>query len=531
MRLLKVTPPKFAVGLFFCLFFLSPFSFAGDALITASSAEPSNLLPLFASDSASAQVSGLLFNGLVKYDKNLKLTGDLASSWEIEDGGLRIIFHLRKDVVWHDGAPFTADDVDFTFRKLTDPALPTPYGGDFEKVSELIIRDAHTVEVVYKEPFSPGLASWSMGMLPKHLLQNENLLTASFARKPVGTGPYRLKKWKNGEFLELSANEHYFEGSPGISRIVVRLIPDQATVFLELQTEAIDLSGLTPLQFQKQTDTAFFKERFRKFNLPSFGYTYIGYNLENPLFKDVRVRRAIGLAIDKSEIIQAVLLGRGRIATGPFLPGTWAYNETVKASEFDPERAKRLLAEAGWRDTDGDGILDKDGSKFYFTMLTNHGNDERKTACEIIQKRLEDVGIRMEIRVVEWRTFLKEFIDKRKFDAVLLAWQLSRDPDIFDIFHSSKTAEGQFNFISYRNPEADRLLEEGRRLFAEEERAKVYRRLHEILSEDEAYTFLYVPESLLALHERFEGAEPSPAGLLHDLVRWRVPDGRKKYDV
>ena len=518
----------FAAGGFFCLFFLSP-AFSEDALILGSGAEPSTLLPLFASDTASAQVSGLLFNGLVKYDKNLKLVGDLASDWEIKDEGLKIVFHLKKGVVWHDGAPFTAEDVEFTFQKLIDPALPTPYGGDFEKVDSLKVLDPYTVEVVYKEAFSPGLASWSMGILPKHLLQNENLLSSFFARNPIGTGPYSLKKWKSGEFLELAANERYFEGAPRISRIVVRIIPDPITAFLELQTEAIDLSGLTPLQFEKQTETTFFKERYRKYSLPSFGYTYIGYNLENPLFSDVLVRRAIGLAIDKHELIRAVLLGRGRVATGPFLPGTWAYNENVKESEFDPERARGLLKEAGWSDTDGDGILDKAGRKFTFTLLTNHGSDERKTACEIIQKRLRDVGILMEIRVVEWRTFLKEFIDKRKFDAVLLAWQLSRDPDIFDIFHSSKTAEGRFNFVSYRNAEVDNLLEEGRRLFAEEERAKVYRRLHEILSREEAYTFLYVPESLLALHGRFEGAEPSPAGLMHDLVHWRVPEGRRKY--
>lgn len=531
MRLLRSTPPRFAVGLFFCLISLSSNVSAGDALITSAGAEPSNLLPLFASDSASAQVSGLLYNGLVKYDKDLKLTGDLASDWEIKDGGLRIIFHLRKGVVWHDGAPFTAEDVDFTFRKLTDPALPTPYGGDFEKVSSLKVLDPHTVEVLYKEPFSPGLASWVMGILPKHALQNEDLMSTPFARAPIGTGPYRLKKWKSGEYLELKANDRYFEGAPGIARIVVRVIPDQATAFLELQTETIDLSGLTPLQFEKQTDTVFFKRHYRKFSLPSFGYTYLGYNLENPFFSDVRTRRAIGLAIDKREIIQAVLLGKGRVATGPFLPRTWAYNEDVKASAFDPERARRLLSEAGWRDTDGDGILDREGLKFSFMLLTNHGTDERKTACEIIQKRLKDVGVRVEIRVVEWRTFLKEFIDKRKFDAVLLAWQLSRDPDIFDMFHSSKTAEGQFNFVSYKNAEVDRLLEEGRRIFAEEERAKVYRRLHEILSRDEAYTFLYVPESLLALHGRFEGAEPSPAGLMHDLVHWRVPEDQRKYDV
>lgn len=531
MDFLKISPPRFVAGIFFFLFFLFGRVFAEDALITASIAEPSNLLPLFASDSASAQVSGLIFNGLVKYDKDLKLVGDLAVSWEILEGGLVIIFHLRKDVLWQDGAPFDAADVEFTFRQLTDPTVPTPYGGDFEKVKSLTVLDPHTVQVTYREPFSPGLASWSMGMLPAHLLRGENLLKTSFSRKPVGTGPYRMAKWKTGEFLELTANEAYFEGPPGIRHFILRVIPDPATSFLELETEALDLAALSPLQFEKETDSAFFKSHYRKYRLPSFGYAYVGYNLKNPLFSDVRVRRAIGLAIPKEEIIRTVLLGKGRVATGPFLPGTWAASDAVQASPYQPQESARLLQEAGWHDQDGDGILEKNGQKFSFALLTNHGSDERKMACEVIQQSLSKIGIRVEIRIIEWRAFLKEFIDKRKFDAVLLAWQLSRDPDIFDLFHSSKTSPGQFNFVSYENPEADRLLEEGRRFFDEAARAKIYHRLHEILSRDEPYTFLYVPETLLALHARFEGAEPAAAGLTYNLIRWRSASGKEKYDV
>ena len=529
MASLKKSPSFFLAGIFFCLIFLSSSSSAKDAFVTASIAEPANLLPLFASDTASAQVSGLIFNGLVKYDKDLKLVGDLASDWQVRGDGQQITFYLRRDVLWQDGVAFSAEDVEFTFKSLTDPAIPTPYGGDFEKIKSVTVRDPYTVEVLYKEPFSPGLASWAMGILPKHLLQNENLMNTDFSRHPVGTGPYILKKWKAGETIELAANPRYFEGAPGLDRYVLRIIPDQATAFLELQNEGLDFAGLSPLQFKKQTDTGFFKSAYRKYKIPSFGYVYIGYNLSKPLFSDPKVRRAVGLAINKCEIIDVTLLGQGRVATGPFLPGTWAYNDNVKESVFDPDEARRLLGEAGWHDTDGDGLLDKNGKKFSFVILTNQGNDERKMACEMIQKRLRDIGIKMDIHVVEWRTFLKEFIDKRKFDAVLLAWQLSRDPDIFDIFHSSKKSPGQFNFVSYQNPEVDRLLEEGRRLFPEEERAKIYKRVHEIISQDEPYTFLYVPESLVAVHARFEGLEPSPAGLTHNFIRWRVPKGSEKY--
>ncbi len=500
----------------------------GDFFVTSSIAEPSNLIPFFATDSASAEISRLIFNGLVKVDKDLKLTGDLAEHWDIQDGGLKIIFHLRKGVRWQDGEPFTADDVEFTFQKLTDPATPTPYGGDFEKVKSLRVVDPYTIEVTYKEPFAPAVVSWGMGIVPRHLLRGENLLSTGFARHPVGTGPYRFRRWESGERLELDANADYFEGRPLIDRYVYRIIPDPATLFLELLTEDLDSAGLTPLQYQRQTQSNFFQKIFAKFRIPSHSYTYIGYNLKSPLFSDKRVRKAIGMAIPKKEIIDTTLLGLGQVCTGPFLPGTWAYDTTVSPAVFDPGKAKQILKEAGWNDSNRDGVLERDGRKFSFTILTNQGNEERKMACEIIQKSLRDVGIEVRIQVVEWSTFLKEFIDKRRFEAVLLAWQLPEDPDLYDIFHSSRMSGG-FNFVSYSNPEADRLMEEGRRLIPESQRAPVYHRLHELLAEDEPYTFLYVADALPVVHRRFRGVEPAPAGIGYNFIRWFVPENERRY--
>ncbi len=520
--------PSILFGIFFLCLFCAPVP-ADDAFVTAYIAEPSNLLPFLATDSASAEVSRLVFNGLVKYDENLKLTGDLAESWEVTDAGKTLIFHLRKNVFWQDGEPFSSKDVLFTYQKLTDPSVPTPYSGDFEKIQSVETPDALTVKVIYREPFSPGVSSWSMGIVPEHLLAGEDLRTTAFSRKPIGTGPYILKKWNTGESIELWANPHYFERKPGIGRYVYRIIPDQSTAFLELLTENIDAAGLTPLQYKRQTDKPAFTSRFQKYRLPSFSYAYIGYNLDHPIFSDRRVRKALGLAIHKQDIIDVSLLGFGRVATGPYLPESWAYNRDIKPAPFDPAAASALLKEAGWADADGDGILDREGRNFQFTLLTNQGNDQRKMACEIIQKRLRDIGIDMKIQVVEWSTFLKEFIDKRRFDAVLLAWQMQLDPDIYDIFHSSRTGPGQFNFVGYKNPEVDGLLEEGRRVFPEDQRARVYRRVHEILAEDEPYTFLYVPESLSVLHRRFKGIRPSPIGIAHNFIHWQVPPAEQKY--
>ena len=502
----------------------------GDAIVIGSISDAITLVPVLASDSASSDVCGMIFNGLVKYDKDINIVGDLARKWEVKDDGLTLIFYLRKDVLWHDGYSFTAQDVEFTYKKLIDPNVRTPYSGDFERIKALEIIDDYTVKVTYKEPFAPALSSWGMPIIPKHILEKEDLNTTKLQRMPIGTGPYKLKTWKAQYKIELESNHNYFEKRPYINRYIYRVIPDEATIFLELQTQGIDLSGLTPLQYTRQTDTAFFKKNYRKFRLPSFGYTYLGYNLNNPKFKDKRIRQALNYAVDKQEIINIVLLGLGRIATGPFIPGSWAYNDQVVPVPFDPGKAKQLLQEAGWRDTNGDGWLDKDGRDFEFTILTNQGSEERIKAAQIIQRRLKDIGIKVKIKVVEWSVFLTEFIEKRNFEAVILGWSLGRDPDNYDIWHSLKTKAGEFNFINYKSDEVDKLLVEARKTFDQEKRKACYHRIHEILYDEQPYMFLYVPDNLTILHSRFQGIKPAPIGIGYNFIDWWVPNSQQKYN-
>ncbi|MFH1790940.1 MAG: peptide-binding protein [Candidatus Omnitrophota bacterium] len=501
----------------------------GDALVLSDIGDARTLVPVLASDSASHSIVGLIFNGLVKYDKNLNLTGDLAESWDIEDDGLTLVFHLRRDVKWHDGKPFTADDVKFTYEKLIDPDVPTPYSGDFEKVLSVEVPDPYTVKVSYKEPFSPGLASWGMSVMPKHILENEDLLKTDFARNPVGTGPYKFMRWKTGERIDLAANPGYFEHRPYLDRIIYRIIPDPETSFLELQTEAIDVMALTPLQYDRLTDTDRFRRGYDKYRYPHLGYTFMAYNLSNEFFSDKRVRQAINYAVDKSDVINGVLLGYGGICTGPFPPESWAYNSDLKPAEYDPRKALGLLKEAGWSDSDGDGWLDKGGKKFEFTVITNQGNSMRAKTAEIIQRRLAEIGIKVHIRVVEWAVFLNEFVNKRRFEAIILGWGLSLDPDCYDIWHSSKTKPGEFNFAGYSNAEVDALLEEGRRTFDLKKRKEIYNRIHEIIYDDQPYLFLYVPDTLAAVHKRFEGADPRMIGMLYNVIDWYVPENKQKY--
>ena len=344
-------------------------------------------------------------------------------------------------------------------------------------------------------------------------------------------GPYKLKKWAAGQEVVLESNRDYFEGRPFIDRYIYRIIPDPATQFIELRAGGIDRMGLTPIQYKKQTDNEFFRKNFRKFRYPVPSYTYMGFNLRHPWFKDKRVRQAIAHAIDKEEIVDVVLFGLGRPATGPYVPNTWYYNPDVRQYEYDTDKAQKLLKEAGWSDTDNNGILDKDGKPFEFTILTNMGNSLRKNTATIIQWRLRKIGINVRIRVLEWSAFINEFIDKRRFEMVILGWSLGFEPDQYDIWHSSKTGEKEFNFVSYSNPEVDELLEKGRRTFDIEKRKKAYYRIQEILADELPYIFLYVPDATPIVSSRFKGIKPTTIGIGYNLNKWYVPKSLQRYSI
>jgi len=331
-----------------------------------------------------------------------------------------------------------------------------------------------------------------------------------------------------GQKIVLVSNPDYFEGRPYIDGFIMRIIPDMATMFLELRANGIDQMGLTPLQYTRQTENSLFRRNFNKYRYLSFTYTYLGYNLKSPLFMDKRVRQALAHAIDKEAIISGVLLGLGKPATGPLKPGTWAYNPNVRTYPHDPAKARSLLAEAGWKDTDGDGILDKDGKPFSFELITNQGNEVRGKCAEIIQENLAKIGIDVKIRILEWAAFVNDFINQRRFDATILGWTIPMDPDLYDVWHSSKTRPGELNFISYDNSEVDDLLERGRGTFDQKERKKCYDRIQEILAEEQPYNFLFVPDALPIIHTRFRGIEPAPIGIGYNFIKWYVPKGEQR---
>ncbi|RMF15432.1 MAG: peptide-binding protein [Candidatus Dadabacteria bacterium] len=504
----------------------------GGTWIVGSIGDASTLLPLLATDSASQDIIGLVFCSLLRYGPDYEVLGDAAERYEILDGGLRIRIHLRKNVRWHDGEPVTVDDLVFTRQVALDPKTPTPYRSSFEAISELRKVDAYTADYVYETTYAPALndlVGAAGSILPRHLLEGKDLLTSPLQRNPVGCGPYRFRRWEAKREIELVANNDWHRGRPNIDRYVYRIIPDQATMFLELMNFGIDQMGLRPQQYARQTAAPRFRDNFRKFRYTGFNYTYLGYNLTRPLFQDIRVRRAIGHAIDREAILKGVNFGLGQVATGPYRPGMWYYKQVTADPAYDPGTAKDLLAAAGYTDHDGDGVIDRNGVPFKFEIVTNQGNLQRKQVAEIIQDSLRKLGIEVSIRIVEWSAFLEEFIYKKRFDAVILGWNTGIDPDQYDIWHSSRTGPREFNFVGYRNPEVDELLIAGRRTFDKEQRKAIYGRFQDILAWEQPYTFLYISDSLPAVHNRVRGIRLAEAGIMYNFEDWWIPRAQQGF--
>ena len=421
-----------------------------------------------------------------------------------------VTFHLREGVRWHDGAPFNSHDVKFTYEAIMDDRVASPRKSDYELVLSLEAPDPRTVRVVYRRPFSPALESWMMSVLPAHLLENvaPDQWPLTFNRAPVGTGPFKFAEWKTNQFVRVARNDDYFRGRPHLEGIVFRTLPDPLTLRLAFETRQVDFWGVDPWavgSFRKD-------ERFTLFSAPSNSYNYVGWNLRRPLFQDLRVRRALAQAVNVGQMIRYVLYGYGEQSTGIFTPEMWFFNRAVQPLAYDPAKARELLAEAGWK-PGADGILEKDGVRFSFTLLTNNGNAVRSDIATLVQADLKAVGIEVKVEMYEWAVFLKNFVNKGEFDAVVLGWALGQGFDQFQIWHSSQTEPERLNMIGYKSKQADRLLEAVREEFDRDKIIAMCHELQQLIYDDQPYLFLFVPQGTSVMwKDAFRVRRPGPDG-------------------
>lgn len=496
----------------------------GDTLVIGT-VSPMVLNPILSTDVPSAVVHGTIFSGLVKVNDRLEYEPDLAHSWEVSEDGLVWTFHLRDNVYWHDGVPLTAEDVLFTFETIMDPDTVTIRRGDYEKVRQWQVIDPHTFQVTFSEPFAPALQAFTMGIIPKHLLEGEDINVAPFNRAPVGTGPFVFREWISDVHVIVDRNENYFGQVPYLNSIRFKIIPDDEVRMLELEAGTIDYAGIPLIHYRRMLAV----DHLHVNRFPGLRFDYFGWNERLPKFDDDRVRQALTLALDRETIAEVVYEGLAVTATGPFPPVSWAFNPNVTPLPYDPEAAARLLAEAGWQDTDGDGWLDKDGATFEFEFLGRAGDPVATMVIELAMEHYAAIGVRLKPVFLEWGDFVGRLDPPRRgFEAFFLGFSVGIDPDVYLFYHSSQ-AEWGFNDTNFRDIIVDALIEAGRREMDRERRKELYWALHERLNELQPVSFMFFPESLVGVARRFHGVVPTPIGLLWNIEHWWVPEALQRH--
>ncbi len=504
----------------------------GDWLISVMSAEPDTLNPVIAMDAYEGMVNKYVYESLVERDKKtLELKPELAESWEISEDRLEYTFYLEEGVRFHDGRPLTAHDLKFTLDRIMDPEVDAPHLRNYYRdIKEVNVLDDFTIKFTYARPYFLALeVLGGIPAMPRHIFESGNFNNHPNNRRPVGSGPYKFVEWDTGMQIVLARNEDYWGKKPNLERIVFNIITDSTVALQVLKKGNIDIMGLTPIQWVKQTKGSRFDEKFRKISYSGPGYNFIAWNARKPYFSDKRVRIAMTHLVDREKILATINFGLGKIVTGNFWIDSPYYNHNIKPITYDPARAKELLDEAGWADSDNDGIRDKDGTKFSFEFLISGSSQTAEQLSTILKEDLKNMGIEMSIRKLEWAVFTQHLND-RKFDATTLGWSLGVEADPYQIWHSSQAEKGS-NFVGFINEEADDIIDKARVEFDKEKRIELYRRFHEIIHEEQPYTFLFNNKSLVAVHKRFMdssgGITVYPLGL--EPLEWFVPLKLQRY--
>jgi peptide/nickel transport system substrate-binding protein len=445
-------------------------------------------------------INTILFDQLTRYSpEDLRPVPALATSWTPEEGGLAWTFELRQGVQWSDGAPFGAHDVAFTFNDVVlDATLGAQSASQFNVIERVETIDDHTVRFVLKRPFSAlpyYLASFA-GILPQHALGDaENPLTVAEFNKgtPVTTGPFKVAEFVPGAFVRLEPNPLHWAGAPKLAGMVFRIIPDANTQVAQALAGQLDVvTRLSPnviegiersgrLEVLRQSQNLFF---------------FVAPNHDDPRFDDVRVKQALLMALDRQAMIDAILSGYGRVASGPVAPMLGAlFTDAVTTYDFDPEAAGALLDEAGWT-VGADGIRAKDGERLSFDMPTGQFGD-LVPASLLVQQYWADIGVEADVRVMEWNAYIQEVVLARDYETTLAWWSMPPTADVAPYFSCSAAQSGN-NIPNYCDEELDALMDAGRAALTLDDQVAAYAAMQAFTADELPYLYLWWPDILTA---------------------------------
>lgn len=497
--------------------------------------EPDTLNPLLSDLASTHDVGRLLFSGLLVQDEQGRSQPDLASvvptvqNGGISRDGLTVTYRLRNNVTWHDGVPFTAEDVRFTWQLISQGKVHPYWREMYSRVATVEAPDKYTVIVRFRE-YDPRQLELFHVILPQHRLGgSRDLAKDAFQRQPVGTGPFRLKEWRMAEALHFAANDRYFRGRPKLEGIQYRVIPEAALLVSLLKNGEVDLVGNIALQSIDQVRGA---ENMQLVLSPSAIWEHVDLNTENPLFADVRVRKALSLALDRQAVVNAGVRGVGFPAIAGISPASWLANPEIKAPVRDLAAAKELLEQAGWRPGPS-GWLMKEGKQLAFVLHIPAKDSLRENVASQLVQQWRDIGVKAEVRPVEIKLLQEEILRSRRYEAALYGWVTELNPWWYNHWHSKRipgpmNGYGGFNFTAFRNPELDSLLE--RTVFPQEEEQNrmVAYRVQEILRDEAPAISLYFRAQADVLKPRLRNFKPNPTigGNCWNAWEWDVDSGK-----
>jgi len=448
------------------------------SIVIGTDVDAGTLDPRLTRDTTAYRTADLIYSGLVHITPNLVAVPDLAESWEAPDP-TTYVFKLRPDLKFSDGSPLTADDVVFTYTTLIDPATNAPNRTLYVPISKVEAVDPQTVKFTLTDPYAPLLSYLDVGIISKKAVEAGK----DPATDPIGAGPMKLTAWNRGSDIELEVNPNFWGEAPKVQKVTLKIIGDNTARAQAFEAGDLDViqSPLSPGDIQRLAKD----DRFGNVITAGLGVTYINYNTKDPLLADPKMRQAFSMLIDQQTIVNDIYQGVDQVATSIILPSSWAYSPDIKQPTFDVEGAIALFNELGWKDTNADGILDKDGKKLTVVLSTHSEDPNRVQSIEFEQAVFQQAGVDAQVKITDWPTFSTNYVQKSEHQIALLGWLNIIDPD--RLMFSQLTTGGSTNWGGYSNPEVDKLLQEARSSLDQETRKKDYQAAAKILASDLPY--------------------------------------------